>query len=155
MFKITHVLFLLCLTFSLSACELVKFQECEEKSPQGCTIHAVRINPCPESANDQPCKIKRGRSATIEFDYATDYGTNEMDSRIYWSNDGVDLPLIGVETNGCNIVTCPVVANVNHTYAWTLNVSKKFPIRTFDIKMKIKNQDENFCCFLTKIRLTK
>ncbi|XP_055706621.1 MD-2-related lipid-recognition protein-like [Phlebotomus papatasi] len=155
MFKITHVVLIVCMVISLSASELVRFHECEEKSPQDCTIHAVRINPCPEAENDQPCKVKRGRSATIEFDYSTAFRATELDSRIYWSNEGVDLPLIGVDTNGCNIVSCPVEANVNNTYAWTLNVSKKFPIRTFDIKMKIKNEDDNFCCFLTKIRLTK
>uniref|UniRef100_A0A1B0CJX2 MD-2-related lipid-recognition domain-containing protein n=1 Tax=Lutzomyia longipalpis TaxID=7200 RepID=A0A1B0CJX2_LUTLO len=116
----------------------------EQYSELACTIHAVRINPCPEAAKDLPCKIKRGRSASIEFDYSSEFRATELDSRVYWSNEGVDLPLIGVDTNGCNIVTCPIEANINNTYTWTLNVSKKFPIRQFDIKMKIKNEDENF-----------
>ncbi|XP_055693991.1 MD-2-related lipid-recognition protein-like [Lutzomyia longipalpis] len=154
-FKVSQIGFILSIVLCLSAAELVRFQECEEKSELACTIHAVRINPCPEAANDLPCKIKRGRSASIEFDYSSEFRATELDSRVYWSNEGVDLPLIGVDTNGCNIVTCPIEANINNTYTWTLNVSKKFPIRQFDIKMKIKNEDENFCCFLTKIRLTK
>uniref|UniRef100_A0A1L8DQG5 Putative niemann-pick type c2 n=1 Tax=Nyssomyia neivai TaxID=330878 RepID=A0A1L8DQG5_9DIPT len=153
--KVAQFILVFSISLNLSAAELVRFQECEEKSELACQIHAVRINPCPESSSDLPCKIKRGRSASIEFDYSTDFRATELDSRVYWNNEGVDLPLIGVDTNGCNIVSCPIEAHVNNTYTWTLNVSKKFPIRTFDIKMKVKNEDENFCCFLTKIRLTK
>ncbi|XP_059607676.1 MD-2-related lipid-recognition protein-like [Phlebotomus argentipes] len=155
MLRAIFILAVLTIVISPSASELVRFQQCEETSPQPCTIHAVRINPCPEAENDQPCKIKRGRSASIEFDYAMEFQATELDSRMYWNNEGVDLPLIGVDTNGCNMVSCPIEANANNTYVWTLNVSKKFPIRVFDIKVKIKNQDNNFCCFLTKIRLTK
>lgn len=36
-----------------------------------CKIHEVRVEPCPEAEEDKPCKVKRGKSATIEFDYTT------------------------------------------------------------------------------------
>lgn len=34
-----------------------------------CAINEVRVNPCPEAKQDRTCKVKRGRSATIEYDY--------------------------------------------------------------------------------------
>lgn len=38
--------------------------------PEGsCSINEVRIQPCPEADENKPCKLKRGKSAIIEFDY--------------------------------------------------------------------------------------
>lgn len=39
--------------------------------PGSCSVHEVRIQPCPESEEHKPCKVKRGKTATIEFDYTT------------------------------------------------------------------------------------
>lgn len=37
--------------------------------PGNCVINEVRVDPCPEAKQDKSCKVKRGRSATIEYDY--------------------------------------------------------------------------------------
>lgn len=34
-----------------------------------CKIHEVKINPCPEASNNEPCRIKRGRTASMEFEF--------------------------------------------------------------------------------------
>lgn len=36
-----------------------------------CTIHEVRVLPCPESEEHTPCKFKRGKTVAMEFDYTT------------------------------------------------------------------------------------
>lgn len=43
----------------------------EIASAPNCTIHEVRISPCAEASQGKPCVIKRGRSASIEFDFST------------------------------------------------------------------------------------
>lgn len=34
-----------------------------------CTIHEVRVDPCREAEERKPCVLKRGRTASISFDY--------------------------------------------------------------------------------------
>lgn len=34
-----------------------------------CAIHQVRVLPCPDANRHKPCKLKRGRTFAIEFDY--------------------------------------------------------------------------------------
>lgn len=36
-----------------------------------CTIHEVRVNPCREAEERKPCTLKKGRNASISFDYTT------------------------------------------------------------------------------------
>ena len=44
----------------------------DETAPApNCTINEVRISPCAEASEGKPCVIKRGRSASIEFDFTT------------------------------------------------------------------------------------
>jgi hypothetical protein len=42
----------------------------DDPVPQpNCTVNEVRISPCSEALENLPCKIKRGRSASIHFDF--------------------------------------------------------------------------------------
>lgn len=34
-----------------------------------CTIHEVRVDPCREAEERKPCSLRRGRNASISFDY--------------------------------------------------------------------------------------
>ena len=33
------------------------------------TVHEIRVTPCPEAANQEPCVLIKGRNATIEIDF--------------------------------------------------------------------------------------
>lgn len=140
-----------------------------------CAIHEVRIDPCPEASSDLPCKVKRGKSATISFDYTPcKCGLNwncffflftlipiAFDSatafgQVYWASPDGDIPFAGMNTNGCDHTSCPLNKDAKQTYVYTLETAKKFPVRVFDIKWKLSNPiTQELCCFQTKIRLIK
>jgi hypothetical protein len=42
---------------------------CFSLSAVNCEIHEVRVEPCREAAERKPCLLKRGRNASISFDY--------------------------------------------------------------------------------------
>lgn len=91
----------------------------------------------------------------IDFDVTPDFPVETLHSQAYWANGLMDLPLVGMDTDGCHATSCPIQPGTTNAYHWTLDVDKKFPTRQFNVKMKLKNQEENFCCFLFKIKLTK
>lgn len=142
--------------------EVVSFTNCplsgdEIASAPNCTIHEVRISPCAEASQGKPCVIKRGRSASIEFDFSTSVDVDSVTGKVYWVNSAGEFPFLGMNSDGCSFTTCPVVAGNMHSYVYQLSISKKFPVRSYDIKWRVWNEQADIlnCCFMTKIKLAK
>ncbi|PSN35232.1 hypothetical protein C0J52_15517 [Blattella germanica] len=154
--------------------EVVQFESCppdseDEPAPApNCTVHEVRISPCAEASENKPCKIKRGRSASIQFDFTAlivQYtcftvpaaATETLTGRAFWTNTAGDLPFVGMNTDACSYTTCPVQANQRQTYDYQLSISRKFPVRAYDVKWKLWNEELSVfqCCFIAKIKLVK
>jgi len=154
-------LFTLCLIsfVCLSSAEVVSFGHCDD-IPGSCTVHEVRVVPCPEAEENKPCKVKRGKSATIEFDYTAQWGSSAAWGQVYSVTDDGDLPLAGMDTDACEYTACPIQSSARQTYAYTLPLAKKFPVGTYTIKWVLRNpaKPENTsdrCCFTTRIKLAK
>ena len=146
---------------AIASAEVVKFESCDanldedaELPERNCTVTALRVTPCPESAEDKPCKIKRGNSVQLSVDFTPTHADTELSGRAYWSNQLVDLPLLGMDTNACNYTSCPLKANEKQTYTYNLEISNFFPVRAYDVKWKLWN-DETECCFIVPIKLIR
>ncbi|XP_034249668.1 MD-2-related lipid-recognition protein-like [Thrips palmi] len=142
--------------------DVVEFRSCDENVDEtfgepiqrNCTINAVSVTPCPEAAEGKPCKIKRGNSVSLAVDFTPLYADQELTGRAYWANQLVDLPLLGMDTNACNYTSCPIKANQKQTYDYKLEISNFFPVRAYDVKWKLWN-DNTECCFLIGIKLLR
>ncbi|XP_034943383.1 MD-2-related lipid-recognition protein-like [Chelonus insularis] len=141
----------------ITTAEVVHHQNCHypEGTKINCTIHEVRVNPCKEAEHHKPCRIKRGENASISFDYTAYFHGDSLESRAYWANQVIDLPFLGMETNACATTTCPVQSGQKQTYTITLPIAKTYPARTFDVKWKLWNPQEQECCFIFQIKLHK
>ncbi|CAD7088496.1 unnamed protein product [Hermetia illucens] len=139
----------------ISVAEVAKFTYCQN-TVGDCKVNEVRINNCPEAVSGEPCKIKRGRSAEIEFDFTPDFDSPTLEGRLFWASE-IDIPLVGMETDSCKFTSCPIVKNEKRTYNFTLPISRKFPAGTYDVKWRITGTkpEQEECCFLTQIKLTK
>ncbi|XP_014273720.3 NPC intracellular cholesterol transporter 2 [Halyomorpha halys] len=148
----------ICMAIIVSS-ELVQFKPCYYSGQNGkqCTVSDVEIEPCPEAARNEPCKIKRGEFASIGFKYTLDFEPVEpLKTRAYWATVLADLPFVGMDTDLCKVTECPVVKGVQKSYNYSLAISKSFPAQKFDIKCKIWEENkgpERECCFMFKIRL--
>ncbi|XP_011303913.1 MD-2-related lipid-recognition protein-like [Fopius arisanus] len=114
---------------TLTGAEVVLFQPCiyPENTQINCTVHELRINPCPEAAEEKPCRVKRGTNASIEFDYTTNFAADTLEGRAYWANQLIDLPFLGMSTNACASTPCPLKPDTKQTYKMTLEISEKYP----------------------------
>ncbi|XP_015114239.1 MD-2-related lipid-recognition protein [Diachasma alloeum] len=142
---------------ALVGADVVQFQPCSYREPTqtNCTVHELRINPCAEAAEGKPCRVKRGTDASIEFDYTTNFAADTLQGRAYWANKLMDVPFLGMETNACLSTPCPLKADTKQTYKMALHVDTKYPARSFDVKWKLWNQQEQECCIVFQIKLTK
>ncbi|XP_067011817.1 MD-2-related lipid-recognition protein [Anabrus simplex] len=137
--------------------EVAPFTDCpqlEDGASRNCTVHEVRVNPCAEASENKPCKIKRGKSASIQFDFTSGSSSSEAFSRAYWANEVTDLPFLGMNTDACQNTACPITADQRQTYVYDLPISKKYPARTYDVKWKLNGTDVE-CCFIFQIKLVK
>ncbi|KAK6634008.1 hypothetical protein RUM44_004615 [Polyplax serrata] len=92
-----------------------------------CKVDAVRVTPCAEAEENKPCVIKRGKTATIEFDYEPSGNYSDLETRAYWASVTGDLPFIGMDTNGCAHTECPTTPP-KETFSYNLSLSKKLPV---------------------------
>ncbi|XP_031623701.1 MD-2-related lipid-recognition protein-like [Contarinia nasturtii] len=159
LFSISFFLCFACLV-CISNAENVHFSaECKNSAQADCTVHEVRVVPCPESKQEKPCKLKRGTSASIEFDVTPQWNADTPFGHVYSVTAEGDLPMAGMDTNACNHTACPIQSGHRHTYRYTLPLAKKFPVGLYTIRWVLrKDEDDNTneqCCFTTKIKLTK
>jgi len=148
----------LVLALSTVYAEVVHWTPCPsatESSTEQCTIHEVRVDPCREAEERKPCTLKRGRNASISFDYTTEFSGDTLSSRAYWASEIVDLPFLGMPMDACTSTVCPASPGQKQTYSVVLPISKKFPARTYDLKWKLWNAQEQQCCFMFRIKLLK
>ncbi|OXU21672.1 hypothetical protein TSAR_010171 [Trichomalopsis sarcophagae] len=97
-------------------------------TPNVCTIHEVRVLPCKEAVQGKACNLKKGEDAKISFDFTPKFDASKVESRAYWPNQLVDLPLMGMESDACKDgTTCPLAKDTKYTYNINLPISKKFP----------------------------
>ncbi|XP_032689919.1 MD-2-related lipid-recognition protein-like [Odontomachus brunneus] len=138
--------------------EVVQWTSCptpENGAVSSCVIHEVNVDPCNEAVQRKPCALKRGRNASISFDYTADFTGDTLSSRAYWASEIMDLPFLGMPLDACTSTVCPVVPGQRQQYSVLLPISKKFPARTYDLKWKLWNAEEQECCFMFAIKLVK
>lgn len=152
------LLVFLFLALSVVFAERIPWRTCpfpDSNTPSNCTIHEVYLDPCAEAKDEKPCKVKRGITANMTFHYTPDFTSDKMNVRIFWASQVMDIPFLGMDPNACLSTTCPVVAGQRNVYHADIPILKKYPVRTYDIKWKIWNEEEQECCFMFQIKITK
>ncbi|XP_011505551.1 PREDICTED: MD-2-related lipid-recognition protein-like [Ceratosolen solmsi marchali] len=155
----SSILFFATILLTVNA-DVVQWKPCptEPNTPSFCEINEVRVNPCKEAAQGKACNLKKGEDAKISFDFTPKFTSSKLESRAYWANQLVDLPLMGMKTDACKDGTaCPINKDAKNTYTINLPISKKYPVRPFDVKWKLWNveKEEEACCFIFQIKLVK
>lgn len=115
------------------SCENYEFGECtktveniEDAVPDyyHCNVTAVRISPCP----DYPCKIKRGKKVTVEFDFVPYVSVDSVENDVLWASPEGDLEWQGLFKNGCDNTQCPLTKDVQQSYTYNVDIDKKVPV---------------------------
>lgn len=92
-----------------------------------CIVSKVDVSPCPQAATKKACEIKKGKSASISFEFTPGFNAATAVSQAYWETDALDLPFTGMDNDACKYTDCPIEANVLANYTYNLKISKKFP----------------------------
>ncbi|XP_076241655.1 MD-2-related lipid-recognition protein [Calliopsis andreniformis] len=148
----------LVVAISAACAEVVPWRPClnvDPNAPPNCTIHEVIVEPCKEAAEGKPCKLKRGIVSNVTAHYTPAFSTNNIQGRIFWASQVMDIPFLGLDPNVCLATTCPIVAGQRNMYHTEVAILKKYPVRMYDLKWRIWNEHQQECCFLFQIKIVK
>ncbi|CAG9788424.1 unnamed protein product [Diatraea saccharalis] len=139
---------------AITIAEVTVFRRCEKESQDSCTVTELRITPCGKS----PCPLKKGRNASLSFDFTPNFATSKLNTAVYWADDASETPFntVGI-ADGCLYATCPVVAGTPNTLSYSLYIGKKLPNGKYWFRWKLWNVDDpnQLCCFETHVQLKK
>lgn len=88
-----------------------------------CAIGEVRVDPCPK----MPCKVKRGRNVTIDFDFTPQFDATALENDVYWASPDGDLPWEGLRKDACRFVDCPLKKDQVNNYVYAVEIDKLAP----------------------------
>lgn len=133
--------------------EVISFKTCPVNN---CEIHEVRVDPCPQTLNNNVCNIRRRKPATMSFDFTPHFDADTLEANLHWikSEDQL-LPLINMEKDACKTTTCPIQKDQKSTYSIEIPIQNKFPINYYNIKWSFIAPDGNQCCFTHGIKLVR
>ncbi|XP_033325286.1 MD-2-related lipid-recognition protein [Megalopta genalis] len=152
------VLVFLALALTAVCAEFVPPRPCPYADPNtvsNCTVNEVYINPCKEIADSKPCKLKRGITSNMTIHFTPNFTSDTMTGRVFWASQLTDIPFLGMDANACLSTTCPVKAGERNTFFTEIPILKKYPVRMYDLKWRIWNDQNQECCFMYQIKITK
>jgi len=97
-------------------------------------IHSLSVKGC----DRQPCIMLKGDNVSITIDFTPSKSYASLTAGAYWTTAVVDLPMPGMDINGCNYVEqCPIEAGQRITYSQTINIRPEYPTGVYTIKYRL------------------
>lgn len=159
MLHLSGLLSLLALLLASIACshaEVINYKTCAD-SADVCSIDEVRVEPCPQAAENAACHIRRRRPARMSFDFTPKFDADTLESTLGWvKSETEELPLITMPRDACKATPCPVRNGVKQTYSLDVPIESKFPTSAYTIRWAIKDpQSGKRCCFTIDIKVVR
>ncbi|XP_030370664.1 MD-2-related lipid-recognition protein-like [Scaptodrosophila lebanonensis] len=147
---------LLLLLIAVSSGEVVNFSNCDD-SVDSCTVDQVRVDPCPQAANNAACHIKRRKNSIMSFDFTPKFDADKLDATLVWVKSETEhLPLVTLERDACKATPCPVKSGVQQTYTLQVPIEPKFPTSAYTIRWALKDAvSGKRCCFNIDIKVVR
>ncbi|XP_053608773.1 MD-2-related lipid-recognition protein-like [Plodia interpunctella] len=131
---------------------LASYENCSEK----CSIDEIRIDPC---NSKKRCTFKLGSNVSISFDFTPSFTATEMLTALYSDQHNAKLTSIGNNgiVDACDLTPCPTEPGNQQLFNYTLHIGKKLPAASYQFRWQLwnKNNEEEYCCFKTNVRLRK
>ncbi|CAG5023493.1 unnamed protein product [Parnassius apollo] len=147
---------LLSLCFLLAKSDYVTKKNCKDVDTSQCSVHNVKVDPCPRSP--RLCVIKAEKSYSINVDFTPHFTAKTLKLAMYSDEKktGAFDSLIKTPEDSCGLVTCPLQAEERKNFDINFSLAKMSPGK-FPIKMKLWNEEDESqaCCFTFNVKIRK
>ncbi|XP_039293968.1 MD-2-related lipid-recognition protein-like [Nilaparvata lugens] len=145
--------------------EEVKFSKCQKfqrdkdgvarQYEQSCNIQKVFVDPCPDAASNEPCKVKHGNEGAITVHFTPQFSATNISSQAYWDQALMNVPFEDMDTNGCKYMKCPMEKDVATTYSYKIGIKSTYPPDIYTVKWKVLSAEDptKECCFRFRLKI--
>nr|ABU97461.1 group 2 allergen Ale o 2 [Aleuroglyphus ovatus] len=73
------------------------------------------------------CVIHKGKEFKMSADFVANQSSEKVEIKIIAKVNGLEIPVPGVESNGCNHMKCPVTKGQKYTFNYGISIPKLLP----------------------------
>merc|ERR1712176_1739958 len=160
------LLLLLTLTALIQSAEAkICWEECSKGSS---TVQFVNIEGCRRSSYPKkqnfrcsgqkgpPCMVKRGDTVHLDVKWANP-GVANMTQSTVWVTSFMDLPWVGMDTQGCPFVDwgkgCGNMQSRESDFYFPIKIEAFYPPGRYPLKWKFWEENKELACFLFNIKI--
>jgi len=119
----------------------------------------VRVSEC----EDPPCKLKKGESTTIEFDFTPDKAYEKLTTNVFGGIGIIRVPFREVHgANACKDITnkatgkkgCPLEVGQTYTYSNSFPILKTYPAVSVNVQYGLNDGKSPVVCFSLPSKIT-
>ncbi|XP_045451831.1 MD-2-related lipid-recognition protein-like [Melitaea cinxia] len=149
------VFFLFCV-FSFINSEYVNRKFCKDVNPNKCSIHSVKMDPCPDGPGF--CLLRRNKPYTLAFDFTPRFEANKLMLSIVSDNQNTGSfdTVVTPPVDACEYSSCPLEDNVRQVmdidFVYEKKHYGKFPIQ---VRLWNENDETEACCFTLNVNVFK
>jgi len=123
-------------------------------------VTEVTVTPCDDATGEptSPCRLQRGANSTAEISvtFTPRQKHKKMKASIVWASGAVELPMRGMQSNGCRSLTtgrCPTTPSLTHVWKASIPLLPSFPANDYPLKLKIMDGTKYIVCQQISIKL--
>jgi len=116
-----------------------------------------------EGTEGPPCIVERGSTVHLDVGWQNPGVTNMTQSTVWVSGWGIEIPWVGMETEGCSFLDlgtgCRPAAEARQSrFYFPILIQEMYPAGKYDLKWKFYNRDPmgvetEVACFLFTIKI--
>ncbi|XP_026490268.2 MD-2-related lipid-recognition protein-like [Vanessa tameamea] len=155
--KTMDVRFFILFAFYINVnCEYVNRKFCKNVDLNKCSIHSMKLDPCPDGPGF--CLIRRDMPYSLAFDFTPHFEAEKLKFSIFSdeSNSGTFNGIVTPPVDACEYHSCPLEDNVRQVFdidfEYTRKAHGKFPI---EMRLWNAKDDSDVCCFPFNVQMLK
>lgn len=105
-------------------------------------MKSLQLSGC--TSNSAACVIFKGESVHLAGDYIANQNASsvEIQIRAKLAGSGIEMVVPGVESDGCNHLTCPLVSGRTYHFGYDLVLPRFLPTTKSSVTAKLINSSE-------------
>ncbi|CAH2090603.1 unnamed protein product [Euphydryas editha] len=136
--------------------EYVNRKSCKDVNPTKCSIHSVKLDPCPDGPAF--CLLRRNKPYSLAFDFTPRFEASKLMLSIFSDNKNSTLfdTMVTPPVDACQYFSCPLEDNVRQVIDIDFVYEKKH-YGKFPLQVKLWNDEDETeaCCFTLNINILK
>ncbi|KAH9396472.1 Phosphatidylglycerol/phosphatidylinositol transfer protein [Tyrophagus putrescentiae] len=122
---------------AIAAAGQVKFHDCGKGE-----VSSVAVDGC----SGDSCVIYKSKPVHVLAEFTANQDTAKAEMQVTGTLNGLEVPIPGVETDGCKFVKCPLKKGTKYTFDYTFHIPSVVPTIKSTLTLKSTGEHGPLAC---------